>query len=81
MDFETWLKESDIGTKIDHTYWKIKGQLHNCRGHLQIPKPIPNYEIWAREVYVKVIRAAMTYGAGVTHDPNHPKVARVLQIC
>ena len=37
--------------------------------------------IRAREVYVKVIRAAMTYGAGVTHDPNHPKVARALQTC
>ena len=35
--------------------------------------------IRAREIYVKVIRAAMAYGAGVTHDPNHPKVARGLQ--
>ena len=35
--------------------------------------------IRAREIYVKVIRAAMAYGAGATHNPNHPKVARGLQ--
>ena len=34
--------------------------------------------IRAREVYVKVIRAVKAYGAGVTHDPNSPKVAKSL---
>jgi hypothetical protein len=37
--------------------------------------------IRAREVHVKVIRVAMAYGAGVTHDPNRPKVVRGLQAC
>ena len=37
--------------------------------------------IRAREVYIKVIRAAIAYGAGVTHDPNRPKVAKSLQTC
>src|SRR2546423_12482990 len=37
--------------------------------------------IRAREVYVKVIRASIAYGAGVIHDPNRPKVAQYLQTC
>src|SRR5436305_7585960 len=37
--------------------------------------------IRAREVYVKVIRAAIAYGTGVIHDPNRPKVAQCLQTC
>src|SRR4051794_25315087 len=37
--------------------------------------------IRAREIYVKVIRAAIAYGAGVIHDPNRPKAAQCLQMC
>ena len=35
--------------------------------------------IRAREIYVKVIRAAMAYGAGVFHNPQCPKVAKALE--
>jgi len=34
--------------------------------------------IRAREIYVKIIRAAMAYGAGAIHDPNQPKIVRGL---
>ena len=30
----------------------------------------------AREIYTKVIRSCIAYGAGVFHDPNKPKVAK-----
>jgi len=33
----------------------------------------------AREVYVKVIRAAIAHGAGVYHNPERPKVAKALE--
>jgi hypothetical protein len=33
----------------------------------------------AREIYTKVIRAAMAYGTGVTHDPKKAKVAKAMQ--
>ena len=36
--------------------------------------------VQAREVYVKVIRAAMAYGTGVTHNPHNPKVAEALKV-
>ena len=32
----------------------------------------------AREIYTKVIRSAIAYGAGVFHDPERPKVAKGL---
>ena len=32
----------------------------------------------AREVYTKVIRSAIAYGAGVIHDPKRPAVAKGL---
>jgi len=33
----------------------------------------------AREIYVKVIRAAISHGAGVFHNPKNPKVAKALE--
>jgi hypothetical protein len=33
----------------------------------------------ARKVYIKVIRAAIAYGAGVYHSPNRPKVAKAME--
>src|SRR5438105_6108542 len=35
--------------------------------------------IRAREIYVKVIKAAMVYGAGVIHYPNRVKIAKHIQ--
>ena len=34
-----------------------------------------------REVYIKVIKTAMVYGAGVIYNPSRPKVVRGLQVC
>ena len=35
--------------------------------------------IRAREIYTKVIRAAIAYGAGVFHNPHQPTYAKALQ--
>jgi hypothetical protein len=36
--------------------------------------------IRAREIYIKVIRAAIAYKAAITHNPQRPKVANSLQL-